>query len=57
MVILNAQNAVNMIIYLVIVPNVLNVSVVRKKDTLKETVLRFKPLLLAETETVSILLN
>ena len=49
MVILNAQNAVNKTIYLVIVPNVPNVSVVRKKDTLKETVLRFKPLSLAET--------
>ena len=40
MVILNAQNAVNKTIYLVIVPNVPNVSVVRKKDILKETALR-----------------
>ena len=45
MVIINAQNAVNKTIYLVIVPNLPNVSVVRKKDT----VLRFKPLSLAET--------
>ena len=54
MVILNAQNAVKKIIYLVTVPNV---SVVRKKETLKETVLRFKPLPLSEMETVSILMN
>ena len=31
--------------------------VVRKKDTLKETVLRPKPFSLAETETGSILMN
>ena len=31
--------------------------VVRKKDTLKETVIRFKPLPLAEMETASILMN
>ena len=33
------------------------VEVVRKKDTLKETVFRLKPLPLAEMETVSILMN
>ena len=30
---------------------------IRKKDTLKETVLRLKPLSLAEMEVVSILIN
>jgi len=37
--------------------NVPNVSVARKKDTFKGTVLRLKPLPLAEMETASILMN
>lgn len=52
--ILNATNVANKIIFLVIVPYV---SVARKKDTFKRTVLRLKLLPLSETETASILMN